>query len=64
MSGLYTNEIKRKLKNKEKVSAAWLQLASNVTAEIMANAGFDALFIDVEHSPVDYQTMLSMCQAM
>ncbi len=64
MSELYVNEIKRKLKNKEKVSAAWLQCASNVTTEIMANAGFDALFIDVEHSPVDYQTILSMCQAM
>ncbi len=60
----YINEVKRKLKNKEKVSAAWLQLASPFTAEIMANAGFDVLMIDVEHSPVDYQTIQGMCQAM
>lgn len=64
MSELYVNPIKHKLKNKEKVSAAWLQCSSNVTAEIMANAGFDVLMIDIEHSPVDYQTILSMCQAM
>lgn len=64
MEELYRNKIKRKLKNKERVSAAWLHLASNVSAEIMANAGFDVLIIDAEHSPVDYQTMLSMCQAI
>lgn len=64
MSELYTNTVKEKLKNKGKVSAAWLHLASNVSAEIMANAGFDVLVIDAEHSPVDYQTVLSMCQAI
>ncbi len=64
MQKLYCNEVKRKLKKKEKVSAAWLQMASNVSAEIMANAGFDVLVIDAEHSPVDYQTMLNICQAV
>lgn len=64
MNELYINKVKQKLKNKGKVSAAWLQLASNITAEIMANAGFDVLIIDVEHSPVDYQTILSICQAI
>lgn len=64
MEELYHNEVKRKLKEKGKVSAAWLHMASNVSAEIMANAGFDVLVIDVEHSPVDYQTVLSMCQAI
>lgn len=64
MNELYTNPVKEKLKRKEKVSAAWLHLASSVSAEIMANAGFDVLVIDMEHSPVDYQTVLSMCQAI
>lgn len=64
MAELYTNRVKHILKNKGKVSAAWLHMASNVSAEIMANAGFDALVIDAEHSPVDYQTVLSMCQAI
>lgn len=64
MEELYFNEIKQKLKNKEKISCAWLHMASNISAEIMAMAGFDVLLIDMEHSPVDYQTMLSMCQAI
>ncbi len=64
MQELYHNEVKRKLKEKGKVSAAWLHMASSISAEIMANAGFDVLVIDVEHSPVDYQTVLSMCQAI
>ncbi|RGY99031.1 aldolase/citrate lyase family protein [Clostridium sp. AM58-1XD] len=64
MNELYKNSVKKRLKNKGKVSAAWLHLASNVSAEIMANAGFDVVMIDVEHSPADYQTVLSMCQAV
>lgn len=64
MADLYYNKVKHTLKNKGRVSAGWLHMASNVSAEIMANAGFDALVIDAEHSPVDYQTMLSMCQAI
>lgn len=64
MEEFYNNRVKHILKKKGKVSAAWLHLASNVSAEILANAGFDALIIDAEHSPVDYQTILSMCQAI
>ena len=64
MEELYCNRVKEILKKKGRVSAAWLHMASNVSAEILANAGFDVLVIDVEHSPVDYQTVFSMCQAM
>lgn len=64
MADLYYNRVKHILKNKGKVSAAWLHGASNVSAEILAQAGFDVLVIDEEHSPVDYQTLLSMCQAI
>ena len=53
MAELYTNRVKKILKEKGRVSAAWLHLASNVSAEILANAGFDVLVIDAEHSPVD-----------
>ncbi len=64
MEELYYNRVKHILKEKGKVSAAWLHMASNISAEILANAGFDVLVIDAEHSPVDYQTILSMCQAI
>ena len=39
MEEFYNNRVKHILKKKGKVSAAWLHLASNVSAEILANAG-------------------------
>lgn len=60
---LYTNSVKARLMRGEQVSAAWLQLCSNISAEIMVNAGFDALCLDMEHSPCDFETVLSICQA-
>ena len=43
---------------------AWLQLASPLTAEIMASAGFDWLMIDMEHAPGDILTLVSQVQAI
>ena len=40
----------QKLKNGGKVSAAWDQMNSNISAEILAEAGFDVLVIDMEHA--------------
>lgn len=59
----FDNSIANKLKNKEKVSAAWAQLNSNISAEIFAEAGFDVLVIDAEHSPTHLPSMISMMQA-
>ncbi|MFQ9703913.1 MAG: hypothetical protein ACLR0U_20945 [Enterocloster clostridioformis] len=38
MEELYCNRVKEILKKKGRVSAAWLHMASNVSAEILANA--------------------------
>ncbi|HZK71900.1 MAG TPA: aldolase/citrate lyase family protein [Clostridia bacterium] len=57
------NTMAQKLRNKEPVSAAWAQLGSNLSAEILAEAGFDVLVIDMEHSPVHLQSLISMIQA-
>lgn len=62
--GLLQNDIKKKLKNKGKVSAAWLQLGSNISAEVVANAGFDILYLDAEHSPIGFTDMISINQAI
>ncbi|MBK4215529.1 2,4-dihydroxyhept-2-ene-1,7-dioic acid aldolase [Paracoccus caeni] len=43
---------------------AWCGIPSTVTAEIVARAGFDMLTIDMQHGLVDYQSVLSMLQAM
>lgn len=54
----------QKLKNGGKVSAAWDQLGSNVSAEILAEAGFDVLVIDMEHAHTTLPQVVSMMQAI
>ena len=58
------NLIKEKIKNKQKISAAWVQAGSNITAEILSEAGFDALLIDLEHGAGDIPTLITQIQAM
>lgn len=58
------NPAKKILKSGGRVSASWLQAASNITAEIFAEAGFDVLFVDLEHGPGDIMTTMSQIQAM
>ena len=58
------NLVKQLLRDGKKVSAAWLQGASPINAEILARAGFDALFIDMEHGPGNIMTLMSQIQAM
>lgn len=48
----------------KKLSAAWLQAGSPVTAEILAEAGFDVLIIDLEHGPGDIMTLIAQIHAM
>src|SRR5918998_630061 len=42
----------------------WCSIPSAVTAEIMAQQGFDTVTIDLQHGLMDYQTALSMLQAI
>ena len=48
----------------KKLSCAWLQAASPVTAEILAEAGFDVLLVDLEHGPGDIMALMAQIQAM
>lgn len=59
----FDSTVMDKLRRHEPVSAAWSQAASNITAEIMAEAGFEVLVIDMEHSPVDMGSLISLIQA-
>ena len=61
---LYTNPVKARLRNREKLSAAWIQMNSPIACEIMAQQGFDVLCVDMEHSPADVSTLVSLLQAM
>ena len=42
----------------------WLGIPSSVAAENMAQAQWDSLTVDLQHGLVDYQTAVSMMQAI
>ncbi len=42
----------------------WLKIGSSYAAEMMAHAGWDGVTIDLQHSPIDYQTTIAMLQAI
>ncbi|NBK22906.1 MAG: 2,4-dihydroxyhept-2-ene-1,7-dioic acid aldolase [Spirochaetia bacterium] len=64
MIGKNYNAVKETLQKGGKVLAAWAQAASNITTEVLADAGMDVIVIDMEHSPVDLATLVTQFQAM
>ena len=64
MGSVFRNNLKRMLKEGKKTAGAWVQIASPFTAEILSQAGFDWLLIDMEHGPGDILTLISQLQAM
>ncbi len=58
------NSVKAMLQKGRKVAGAWCQSGSSITAEILAEAGFDALMIDLEHGPGDIMSSIGQIQAM
>ncbi len=60
----FAPDVAQRLRSKGKVCAAWAQMGSNVSAEILAEAGFDMLVIDAEHSQTTLPGLVSMLQAI
>lgn len=58
------NTLRADLKAGKKASAAWLHACSNITAEVIAQAGFDVAVIDMEHTPADPLCLVGQIQAM
>jgi 4-hydroxy-2-oxoheptanedioate aldolase len=58
------NHFKRALKNGELQLGLWSGLSNNVTVEVLANAGFDWLLLDTEHSPNELPMVHSQLQAV
>lgn len=42
----------------------WLAIGNSFSAEVMAHQGWDTLTIDLQHGVIDYQTMVTMLQAI
>ena len=54
-----------KIWNQNKIATnAWLTIPHSWTAEIVANAGFDACTIDLQHGLADYQVATTMLQSI
>lgn len=58
------NRVKAMLKAGKRVSGAWAQGASSLFTEILADAGFDLVMVDMEHGPGDILTLISQIQGM
>ena len=58
------NNLKTIWQRDEMAINAWLTIPSSWSAEIMSHAGFDAITLDMQHGLIDFQTALSMLQAI
>lgn len=52
--------LKTRIKKRELTIGSWLSLSHAPICEMMAQAGFDWLVIDMEHTNIDYQTATDM----
>jgi 4-hydroxy-2-oxoheptanedioate aldolase len=58
------NKVRSIWKSGGAVINGWLGIPSSVSAENMAQAGWDSLTVDLQHGHVDYQTAVTMLQAV
>jgi 2-dehydro-3-deoxyglucarate aldolase/4-hydroxy-2-oxoheptanedioate aldolase len=58
------NSLKRRLRDKETAIGSLVTLASADVAEIMALVGWDYLWIDIEHTPMDFLHAQRIVQAV
>ena len=61
---IVTNPVTDKLRTGQPAVGSWLGLCSPVVAESLAHMGWDWLVVDVEHSPVGFETMVNMFRAI
>ena len=58
------SNLKQRLKAGEAIHGCWLNLGSTISAEIIGNAGFDWVLIDLEHGAGAEATLLPQLQAL
>lgn len=58
------NSVKTMLRAGRKASGSWCQAGSAITAEILAEAGYDAVMVDLEHGPGDIMSTIAQVHAM
>jgi len=58
------NELRKTIADGKTVLNGWLAIANPFSAELMAHQGFDAVTIDLQHGPVDFQAAMGMLAAI
>ena len=58
------NSLKRKLRNNELTIGSWITLGNPSVAEIMAQAGFEWLTVDMEHSVITLDIAQQLIQVI
>jgi 2-keto-3-deoxy-L-rhamnonate aldolase RhmA len=61
---LRRNELKKRIKNGESLLGSWLSVAHPTIAEVMGQAGFDWLIVDMEHGIVGIESVHSLVLAL
>lgn len=61
--GITTNPVLEKLRSGQPSLGSWLSLCSPSATETMADVGWDWLMVDIEHSPVGFETMVNCFRA-
>src|ERR1043166_1547039 len=59
-----TNSFKQAIRAGRPQIGLWSSLCSNVSAEVIAGAGFDWILLDTEHAPNELPMVLSQLQAL
>jgi 2-dehydro-3-deoxyglucarate aldolase len=59
-----TNEFRARLKRREKLLGTMVTLASGASAEVLGSLGFDWLFVDGEHGPLEARELTEILQAV
>ena len=59
-----TNEFRARLKRRDPLLGTMVTLASAASAEVLASLGFDWLFIDGEHGPLETRELTQILQAV
>jgi 2-dehydro-3-deoxyglucarate aldolase len=54
------NRVKEKIRRGEPTFGTWLMIGDLASAEILADAGFDWIVIDMEHTPINYQQLQTL----
>ena len=58
------NALKTAWKSGHQTTNGWLAIPSGFSAEVMAQAGFDSITVDLQHGVQDYQSMVQCFQGM